>query len=418
MKPLVIVAGYTRSIHVNTLRTMFPSEHYTLGSTFERDPVSEIKKNYLRQFDVIFDLKNTDDISRLQAETNVVCITCTQERDMMAYINTLLICKRISEEQRLKYVAVISKSTFKESLGHTHPELVPVHTVITNDTLQTLQNLSYPQVIKPDGLAGSALIKIVHTPEEFIEHHSRFSEKMMSIGATHYKKQIQIIAEEYISGPQYSVNAYINKDKCATLCPVVRVIPPGELGSKDTYSAVQYVTNELSPKQLSDLKKSIEIIVAHFQIEETSAHFDCVLHDGHWKFFEVGLRIGGHRQELYELSNNMNHFRNDIENRIGTNISIPPQIRTSGIIQKASSAEGLLNKVSYLRQLTTKDSTLIREDKVRKIGKPVAPVSDGGSTIIRFFITGDNELEVFNAGKEVFDSIHMEVEPITEQMPE
>lgn len=410
MAKTILVAGYMKISYIQKIKSYFSGEEITLACAYGRQPKTEIKEKFLTHFDVLYNLTVETDIERLKNDASTIdCITCTQERDMVAYIQTLLLCNKITEDEAAQYHTVIDKHTFKESLRTSHPELVPEHNVVTEELLSKLDTLSYPQIIKPSGLAGGIMIRVVHSPEEFVEHHKRFSSQMQKIATEHYSKKIDIITESYIEGPQYSLNVYINADGEVTFCPLVRVVTPQELGIDDTYSVFQYTTDEITSTEKDSLEEAVKTIVNHFGIKNTSAHFDSVLHDGQWKFFEVGLRIGGNRQKQFEYSHGMNHFHNDIINRLGMKVVIPEKKKTSCILQKTATTSGVLKSISYTRKITSEKSPLVIESKLAKIGTDVAPLSLGGGTIARFFIVGKEFNEVMDSTRILFDSIQFEI---------
>lgn len=410
MLKLVLIAGYTKTSYVNILREYFPKKEVVVGCVYQRPPSTEKKKLYLKQFDVLFNLNNQEDLDNLQKQKkSVALITCTQERDMGAYIKALKLTDFISDVQEQLYTTAINKRAFKEQLQLKHPELVPEVHVLDESLMQKLTKLNYPQVIKPSGLTGSTLVKIVHSPKELEEHVATFGKDMHEIAQENFGKGVEIISEEYISGPQYSVNVYIDKNQEITFCPIVRVVTPQEMGSDDSYSALQYTTDEIEQDTYEKLRAAVQSVVHHFDLHSTSAHFDSVLQDNQWKFFEIGLRIGGKRQELYQLSNGMNHFQNDIRNRLHQPIQIPKQKKSVCIVQKASEKIGILKSVSYTRNVTKESPPLIREDKMAKVGTKVAPLSSGGGTVSRFFVHGENQSEVVEESKLLFQSIKLHV---------
>ena len=411
MKHIIIIAGYTKSKHIDLIRDYFRDEKIVLACAYTRTPTSPVKQSYLQKFDLIFNLRLPSDRGKIEHLADKVWfVTCTQERDMGAYIQALTLSKKITPAQSLSYTQIINKKTFKEILSESHKELVPKVAVVDDSLLQRLESLSYPQVIKPSGLAGSTLIKIVYSPEEFKAYYTAFAERMREIGTEYYEKEIEIITEEHISGPQYSVNVYIDKNQNITFCPLSRVITPQEVGENDSYSAIQYITNELSEELYADLQNAVTTVVKCFNIRNTSAHFDSVLHGTQWKFFEVGLRIGGKRQELYELSHGMDHFKNDILNRMGNKITIPEQKNTVAIVQKAADRRGILKRISYTRNIEKEKPPLIKESKMTKIGSEVLSLSEGGGTIARFFIWGKDNAAVIDESKKLFSSVKFEIE--------
>lgn len=410
MKNIILIAGYTKLAHIEIIRQYFIDEDITLACAYTRRPITESKNKYLEAFDVLFDLEQPGDVDKLQHVAHEVrLITCTQERDMEVYIQSQLLCGKISPTQAKKYTQVLDKYTFKTELKKINPELVPRVQIVDTELLQNLDSLSYPQVIKPSGLAGSILVTNVTSPEDFKNHYDTFSDAMRKIATKNYEKEIEVITEEYISGPQYSVNVYIDAEQNITFCPISRVITPQEMGEDDSYSALQYTTSELSDDNLAKLKDAVRAVVKHFEIKSTSAHFDSVLHSSGWKFFEVGLRIGGNRQEIYQLSHTMNHFRNDIRNRLGQEVRIPQQQNAVCIIQKASQEKGILTDITYTRTIAKEKPPLIMEGKMAKVGSKVMPLSKGGGTIARFLLWGKDEKEVIADSKSLFHSIQFNI---------
>lgn len=406
MTKTIVVAGYTKQKNIHAIRSYFPNEKVVLICAYTRQPSTETKQAYLALFDITYDLTRDEDAQQLRARaTEIDCVTCTQERDMVAYIYASQLCQKITAQQAEKYTYVINKHTFKEEISKVYPELVPMHHVITPELLEQLESLSYPQIIKPSGLAGSIMIRAVHSPAEFRAHHDMFAEQIQAIGREHYTKDVEVITEDFVIGPQYSVNAFINAHGEVTLCPLVRVVTPQELGINDTYSVYQYTTDELTDEAVAALQDAVQKITTHFEIKNTSAHFDAVLSNGQWKFFEVGLRFGGNRQKLYELSYHMDTLRNDIYNRLGHTIHFPQQKKYVCIMQKCSEEEGVLAQISYTRTITDNKIPLILEDKITKIGTLVKPLSLGGGTITRHFITGNTQEEVLEHSKTLFESI-------------
>jgi len=410
MKKIILVAGYTKLKNISKLRSYFPGEEVILACAYTRKPSTPSKEKHASKFDVLYDLTKEADIARLiHDSTDIACVTCTQERDMMVYIQAQRLCNIITDQQVKKYTSVIDKYSFKDEMKHVHPELIPETHLVNDELLQRLDTLTYPLVIKPTGLAGSTMIHVVRSSEEFTEHYEAFSGKMREIANEHYLKNIEIIAESYITGPQYSVNTYIDAQGVATFCPLVRVVTPQELGFNDTYSVMQYTTSEVTDEQRDALENAVKKVIAHFDLKNTSAHFDSVYHNGQWKFFEVGLRIGGNRQKLFEYSHSMDHFGNDIKNRVGDVIKIPEINKSVCVMQKAATHHGTLQAISYQRNVHSEKPPLVIEDKMAKIGTEVGPLSQGGGTITRHYIVGTNHEEVLNTSKSLFDSIKFEI---------
>lgn len=411
MKKIIVFAGYSKISYLHKVKQSLINEDFRFVCVIERTALTEGKLNYLSEFDEVIDLRETTGVEKLVSLIDdIACVTCTQERDMLTYIKTLHLTKQITEEQKDKYLSVINKQTFKEGISKKHQDLVPQVFEVNEDLLENLENLNYPLVIKPTGLAGSTMVRVVNNSTELKEHIKEFAPEIRRIASETYNKEVNIIAEEFIAGPQYSVNVYIDKEGQVTFCPIIRVVSPLELGINDTYSALQYNTNELADDQLQDLKDSVKTIIKHFSIKKTSAHFDSVLTDNGWKFFEVGLRIGGNRQSLFEKSHCFDHVVNDVLNRLDRPLYLPKQLKTVCIVQKTAITKGFLRSIRYNRHITKPSTPLIAEKRLKKIDEPVAPLCLGGGTITRHFVIGKEEAEVIAVSRELFENIKLEIE--------
>jgi predicted ATP-grasp superfamily ATP-dependent carboligase len=411
MKNTVVIAGYTKTSYIEKIRSYFIGQEINLVCTYSRPPLTETKQKYLKKFDDTINFSDADAKEKIVAlKSQVMLVTCTQERDMDHYIDALLAFGQIDTEQASLYQKAVNKKTFKETLLDKYPELVPKIVSLTENHQETIQGLNYPQVVKPTGLAGSSFVRIVNSEADLIDFMSKYKSSILDNGKEFYEREVDIIAEEFIAGRQFSINAYINKTGDITICPIVRVIPANEINVDDTYSAFQYTTTELTNEQITDLNDALKKIVETFKIRNNSMHFDSVLtKDNQWKFFEIGLRIGGKRQEIYELSHGMDHFKNDIHNKTDKIIKIPEFKKFVCVVQKGIQQSGILKAIKYTREIRSDDSPLIDEDKLAKIDKEVTAVSLGGGTITRHFVTGNDLPTVIEHSQRLFADIEFEV---------
>lgn len=412
MKSVVVIAGYTKISHIEKIRAYFPHQEIELVCTYSRPPATETKQKYLARFDDTIDFSQADATEKVAAlKERVLLVTCTQERDMDHYIDSLRAFGQIDSATADLYCQVVDKKILKEELAKTHPELVPQVVSLLQDHETIGKDLTYPQVVKPTGLAGSSFVRIINSYEELLDFMSKYKENILTNGKDFYERDVNIIAEEFIAGRQISVNVYINKKAEITICPLVRVIPASEINIADTYSAFQYTTTEITPEQISSLKVALQKIVDHFNIKNISAHFDSVLTpDGQWKFFEVGLRIGGKRQTIYELSHGLDHFKNDLLNKVDAQITIPEMKKFVCVVQKGTQKNGVLKSIKYERLITADEAPLIEENKLAKIGTEVSPVSLGGGTITRHIVTGKELASVIEHSQRLFADIEFAIE--------
>ncbi len=395
-KLAVVFTGFSLKEYIQEARSLFPADKYEFICIKGRHGTKKQRDSYLPLFDYVYQVDAIPDTLK----HNTLLVTCTQERDMNTYLHTLLATGFIDAGQHSLWSQAIDKQAFKEKMTEVQPGLTP-----RVSTYDATSPFVFPSVIKPTNLTGSAFVHVVQNQTELDEYMRRIDKY------TSYIQKIgrvpKLVAEEFVQGKQYSVNAYINADGDITYCPLIRVIPAFELGQNDTYTAVQY--NTTLPEDLTlSLHQSITTIVETFRIKRTSAHFDCILSPTGWKICEVGLRIGGNRQRLFEESHGFSHFKNDLYNRIGKEVTMGQRRSTAAVVQKAPDRHGHLHSVHYPQP---HDSRVSMHIEKQKTSYPEAgPVGQGGITAFRAFLSGDDEATVVASAKRLFEQVNFEMD--------
>lgn len=394
-KDIVVFAGFSSTEYIKEIRDILPPEEYELACIYKRELSKEKRDKYLKLFDHLYTLESVpaDILNR------ITLVTCTQERDIETYIELYRLKNWITEEQSVLWSRVVNKRKFKEDIQKVRPDLVPNVSIFNQDT-PLPPTIKYPLVIKPTNMTGSAYVSIINNQTElkqYLTKITKYNSDIKKVG-----RLPELITEEFIEGSQYSMNVYIDQLGKVVFCPLIRVIPAFELEHNDTYSALQY--NTTLPKEETDsLYNAINFIVEYFKITNTSAHFDCILSSSGWKICEVGLRIGGKRQPLFLESYGFSHIKNDIYNRAGKEIYLGERKSTVAIIQKTPDRFGHMKEIIY--SIPTHKHLSFKLDKLKERNSYIGPVSKGGVTAFRAFISGVDEETVIEASKSLFESI-------------
>lgn len=380
--------------YVQEARNLFPKETHRLICVYTRKPNSEKKVSYLSLFDEVYTL---DSLPINLAEI-IEVVTCTQERDMETYIELLRLVSMIDEPQANLWTRAINKRLFKETMREIEPSIVPF--VLPFDKDDRGNSIEYPAVIKPTNLTGSSFVAVVRNKDElnqYLKDIGNYESAARDLG-----RSPELVVEEFVSGPQYSMNVYIDKGGKIVYCPIIRVIPAFEIGISDTYSAIQYNTI-LKEDEMESLRRTISTIVTAFRLKGTSAHFDCILSTTGWRVCEVGLRIGGNRQQLFLLSHGFSHFSNDLYNRVGKEVNLGTLKNTVAIVQKAPYNDNPILGINYRAKRA--QGIYFHLDKLTDSPEKSSPVSKGGATVFRAFLAGEKEEMVIAEAKELFESV-------------
>lgn len=392
-KQIIIFVGSSKLTYLDDAKLIFPQNSHIFICITERDLSDKQKSNYLPHFDYVYDIDNFP----AELEKSIKVVTCTQERDINTYIRFLKQIEFINSEQFNLWNKAVNKHLFKKKLSEILPEAIPKVSTYNPEEKPT----SFPIVIKPVNFTGSSFVKIINNESELNIYLQILDETFKESG-----KMPDLILEEFVIGEQYSLNAYVDKVGHVVYCPIIRVIPAFEISQNDTYSALQFNT-ELPKEQSESLHNLISKVVKIFKISNTSVHFDCILSPTGWKLCEMGLRIGGLRQELFNGSHSFNHIKNDLLNRTGQKISLGDKAKTFAIVQKTTNVFCSLGKINYYNPASQNIETKI--DKNLENEDNVGPVSLGGRTAFRMFLEGTDEELVVNEARKVFDQIDFEI---------
>lgn len=399
---IILFVGFTNSRYIAELVKHPELSEYTFWCAHERPLKKNSATKYLPLFNKTFNLKNDSERADLFRNRKVIkAVTCTQERDIATYIDTLTLLKKISPTDSLLYKAAIDKKNFKETLQVKLPELVP-KTYTAEEALSNSE--MYPLVAKPTRLSGSSFVQILHSIPEVKKYIADFS-KIQNKSILEYSDPTDFSFESFHEGRLLSVNAFIGSDQTVTTCPIMTVIPAFQINGNDTYSAIQH-NLPIDDLDETALKDEIKKIVSTFNLKSTSAHFDVIQTKTGFKFIEMGLRIGGLRQEFFKEATGTDHLLNDIRNRLNLRTHPYPTGKYTALIQKAATERGVLNKISYTRSSTDPDTnTLLTELSIKKSGVTVDQVNNGGATLIKALISSKKPEATLLTAQTLFNSI-------------
>ncbi|MEX0918705.1 MAG: ATP-grasp domain-containing protein [Candidatus Paceibacterota bacterium] len=200
-------------------------------------------------------------------------------------------------------------------------KITPKFMVVSDAKKITLKEIDkkigFPLVIKPSGLASSLLVSICFHQEELEKSLKRILRRINRIHKeAKGRGEPQILVEQFIDGDMYSVDGYVNSRGKVYFCPLVSVKTGKSVGFDDFF-AYQTMTPTTLNKESIKAAEEVSLKAVHaLGLRSITAHIELLKTEKGWKVIEVGPRIGGFRQKMYELSFGINHTANDIFIRI------------------------------------------------------------------------------------------------------
>ena len=247
----------------------------------------------------------------------------------------------------------------------------PAYAVVEDASLETRKKIAkkvgFPLVVKPTGLASSLLVSICYHEEELEKTLKKVFKKIQKVYKESKREEIpKVLVESFMEGEMYSIDGYVNSIGKVVWCPLVHVKTGKEIGFDDFFG-YQRITPTTLKETTQDKAKSVALQAVHaLGLRNTTAHIELMRTNEGWKVIELGARVGGFRNTLYELSHGINHSLNDIRIRIGDKPIIPKKRKAyAAVLKFFAKEEGnltTLKGVNKIKKLASVKSVKVHQE--------------------------------------------------------
>ena len=257
---------------------------------------------------------------------------------------------------------------------------------------RVVEKVQFPMIIKPTNLSASLLVSICYHEEE-LEKTLRTTFRKLK--ATYHKdKRIEepkVIAEEYMEGDMYSLDAYVNSRGKIDFCPLVRVITGRNVGQQDFYNYLRITPTDLKKTTVARAEERVMTAIHALGLKNTTIHAELMKVDDDWKIIEIAPRMGAFRHNLHMLSCDIDHAVNDVLTRIPKKVRIPKKCKGyAATFRYYPEREGYITEmkgVKRIQKLQSFESISIN----KKIGDRARFSKNGGKAVL--------SLDLFNASR-------------------
>lgn len=275
----------------------------------------------------------------------------------------------------------------------------PKYTLIKNaeeaELDRVINQVGLPMIVKPTNLAQSLLINVCHHREELRKVVKDTFKTIEKIYEEHGRtERPRIIAEEYMEGLQYSIDAYVSARGKVTCCPLVRQKTGHDIGRDDFFGYLQSTPTALSSASVKKAEDVVKNGVHALGLRNTTVHVELMRVDNDWKIIEIGARIGGFRTQLHRLSCGINHGMNDVLIRMGKQPIVPRRCkRFSAAMKYYAKDEGEIVSILGLKKVE-KLSSFHRLEMRKKRGDKSVFAKNGGGAVFVLYLVNDSRSEL------------------------
>ena len=356
----------------------------------EREPKNKKEKETIALFDEFISTKGDSDKSIAEAllpyKDRLLAATCRSEASIPFFQKVIPHIPYLRTPTNSSLAWSIDKLQMRRRFRLYDKKISPTFLLVHDTRKITLKEITkkigFPLVIKPAGLAQSLLVSICYHQEELDKNLKRTFRKVNQIyRETNGRGEPAVLVEQFIEGDMYSIDAYVNSRGKVYFCPMVSVITGKQVGFDDFFAYRTMTPTNLNKQSINDAEIVGTAAIHALGLRSTTAHIELLKTEKGWKVIEVGPRIGGFRQKMYDLSFGIDHALNDILIRIPKTPKLAKRIKghtaTFKFFAKTEGKITTLTGIKKAQQLKSFNSIAIH----KKISDRAIFAKHGGKSI-------------------------------------
>lgn len=336
----------------------------------------------------IIDFDNTSQVIDFftALEGDDIVFHCREETAIQDYAKILRLVKGTYTQTPESLEVSTVKSRMRECFLSFDPSISPQFVELKSMgdyNEEKIKSLSFPVIVKPTGLNSSLLVNKCAEPSELKALVQKtFAELETIFAYRHGTGAKSVIIEEFLTGKLFSIDAYVDSNGSVTCLPPIRYITSDEVGKEGFYCYRSKTDHGLTEGEVGAANECAGKAIKAVGLVNSTVHVELCETTSGWKMIELGPRIGGGRQVLYNRAYGLDHFYNDLLIHYGKQ-PIVNQLwhrYASGFCVYADT-EGIITAiegVDIAKQIESVDSI----DNNLSIGQEAAFVQNGGDYVL------------------------------------
>jgi hypothetical protein len=187
-------------------------------------------------------------------------------------------------------------------VDHIGPGCVPRFMKINSDAerRQFGRQVPFPHAWKPVNLTSSLFVTLCHDEEHEVDTYQTLLEQVPGyyVKSGQTDKQFGIMVEEFVAGPNWSIDCLIDAAGNVAPTPIIEVLTGRDIGLDDFHHFARLAPSDLGEREQRELTQLAVESVRALDLRAGAAHVELVGD----KLLEVGARPGGNRIRILELA--------------------------------------------------------------------------------------------------------------------
>lgn len=413
-KNLIVFVGSISSLSKNDLLTYIEQKNKKWELQILKQP--EHNNGHAEDYAYVLDFDNQEEIKKWVHEfgNRIVAITARSEKNIplfqkiIPYLPAHVLTPTVESLKKS-----IEKTEMRKAFQKYDSDITPKFKIFKSfediNIESIAKNFEFPVIVKPSGLASSLLIQSAHYPEELQQVITNIKNKITKVYDTQKGRGAKsILIEEIIEGDVYSVDAYTDNDGKTYFMPFVKYTTSAQKGFDDFFLYERTIPSKLSKEKRNDAKNIALKGINALGLRNTTTHIELIFSEDGWKIIEIGPRIGGNREMMYEQCYGISHNINDILVRANkTPITKSKRKGYITTIQFFPQQEGYIKKITGIKKASLLPSHFETKQKLKK-GDRSLHAKNGGAFVTQITLFNENKAQFIEDKRKLEKMIHIE----------
>ncbi len=248
------------------------------------------------------------------------------------------------------------------------------------------KHFSFPVMLKPANEMSSLFVQRYNDEDSLIQAAEALSAKLVDrYKEKHRNYAPYVVIEEYIEGEMYTIASWVDAAGGLYHFPVVRVLNAKDIGRKGYYLYSRY-TLDVSEELQAAAELAAAAATRALGLRSSSMHVELIMTSSGFKIVEVGARVGGYRQWMYETSYGLDCFMNDFAVRSGQELVVNGSFKEyCSVIHLFPQESGIISALypERLKELSTYSKHVIMKQPGAKAGSSAEGVMAVGCLFLQ-----------------------------------
>jgi hypothetical protein len=396
-RDIILFAGFPGASALGKVRRSIEGTGLRIGVIFNKEKYSrsELPKTQSELADILIPCDITSDTSIKQSiqphHYELLAITCRSEGNIPFFQKVIPHVPYLKTPTTESLEWTTNKILMRKNLKIHDKKITPKFSVVKDSKKKTIKEIEskvgFPLIIKPSGLAASMLVTMAYHPEELEDVLKKIFRKLNKVHREQGGRGVpQVLVEQLMEGDMYSTDVHVTARGRVYFNPFVEVITGKQIGFDDFFGYRRMTPTRLSKSSIDEAEKVAKKAIHALGLRSCTSHVELMKTEEGWKIIELGPRIGGFRQDMYNLSYGTNIAMNDIYIRIPQNLEIKKKIQGyTAVFQFFARKEGIITKLIGTKKAKELDS-FVKIDVKQKIGDRAVFARNGGKSVFNIIL--------------------------------